>query len=235
MEKFMNLSKIIDFVIKEMTQNKKHLTYHNKNHILDCLYRANDIFENKLNNNLNQHQIHEIDLSNSKYKLIRDNYSTLKMPLHLFLAICFHDIYYDVGCDENEKNSALNMYSYICENCQYIMYEYKEDLDIAYDMILASKHHNTELVNENKDIFALFFDIDMSYFSLDSKEYFKVVKLIMKEYLSKYSKEDYINGRIKFLENFMNNTIFSHELFSIYNSKAKENILSEITYLSKLK
>lgn len=231
----MNLSKIIDFVIQEMTKNKKHLTYHNKNHILDCLSNANHILMLNSHFLLRDYKKTEIDLSKSRYKVIRDNYHTLNMPISLFLAICFHDIHYEIGDSKNEENSAINMYSYICENCQTIMYDYKDDLDLAYEMIIGSKHHDISLIDKDKDIYSFFFDIDMSYFSLEKKDYLKTIKLIMKEYVSKYSKEEYINGRIQFLKEISKSDIFSSSHYESYNMIAKENINEELAYLDKLK
>lgn len=146
----------------------------------------------------------------------------LKHPNEVLYSIFYHDYIYNSSKKGNELKSA--------EFADKILpKEANIDSKIVFDMILATKDHQCNNVEDEKWLI----DFDLKILSKDWEAYQVYLEQIRKEY-SIYPDFLYKPGRKKALEHFLENDfIFQTEEFrALYESKARENIRQEITLLS---
>lgn len=233
--------KMVNYCFSEMRKNK--VFYHTKNHISEVLLFANEIFKSDKYKDIVKEKI---ILSNLKMKSdLKDK--ELNMPLSVFIALLFHDVVYDVTSKTNEYDSAIKMYSFICENFKSIMYEKEKEINLAYSMILATKDHlipkkisslsnEKENVSEEiKELFKIVLDVDMFTLSKDYKDFLSDSKLIEKEYRLIYSEFEYDIGRKNFLDGLLNRKIYLLDSSVERENKARENIDNYIKYKDRLR
>ncbi len=143
----------------------------------------------------------------------------LKYPNEVLYSIFYHDYIYNSSRKDNELKSAEFAVKILPK-------ETNIDSKIVFDMILATKDHQNNGIEDEKWLI----DFDLKILSKDWEDYKVYFEQIRKEY-SIYPDFLYKPGRKKALEHFLENEfIFQTEEFrTLYESKARENILSEIS------
>jgi len=150
------------------------------------------------------------------------NSAALKFPNEVLYAIFYHDVIYKATSKENELKSAQYAISILPAKANI-------DKDLVYDMILATKLHQHNAV---EDINWLI-DFDLRILAKDWANYTIYFEQIRKEYRI-YPNFMYKPGRKKALEHFLENEfIYQTKTYrTLYESKARENIQREIEYLN---
>lgn len=140
-------------------------------------------------------------------------------------ALLYHDYYYDVSAQDNERESALKARKEL-----NILGLSKDDTFHIYMIILATKHHYIGYDNLTCTVL----DSDMSILGKSPKRYKQYAKDVYNEYKNFYTKEAYISGRKQFLESLLNkNRIYLTDYFhNKYNKSAIENIKNELESLT---
>jgi predicted metal-dependent HD superfamily phosphohydrolase len=142
----------------------------------------------------------------------------------VLFSLYYHDIVYNALKNTNEEQSAelaqkrmqtISIPTQAIENC--------------YQQIIATQKH---MLNENKDT-NFFIDADLSILGKDWFFYEQYTQRVRKEY-GIYPDFVYNPGRKKVLNHFLDmERIFkTDEFFDKYESKARQNLLREITLLS---
>lgn len=108
----------------------------------------------------------------------------------LVLIALFHDIIYVPGNTDNELRSA----DFFMSRCRQI----NPDIEEIRIAIIDTKEHS----NSNQLSF-MFNKLDMKIFEADWYDLIRWEKGIQKEYLQKYSKQQYKHGRISFLRSII--------------------------------
>lgn len=149
------------------------------------------------------------------------NYAELKSPNEVLYAIFYHDVIYKATSKENELKSAEYAISILPAKANI-------DKNLVYDMILATKLHQHNAV---EDINWLI-DFDLKILAKDWADYTIYFEQIRKEYHI-YPDFMYKPGRKKALEHFLENEfIYQTEIYRIgYEKQARENIQREIDLL----
>ncbi len=143
----------------------------------------------------------------------------------VLFTLFYHDYIYNVLKQDNEEQSAIKALEIL--NALDID---KNRIDVCYEIILATKGHNT---SKNSDV-NYFTDADLAILGSDWKNYETYYKNVRKEY-KYYPDFMYNKGRIKVLRHFIDmprifKTDYFHEQFE---TQAKENLQLEIISLSK--
>lgn len=205
--------------------NEPHRFYHNQNHILRML----GTFQKDLNDDL---------------YVIRPTKNFEKIIIE---AILFHDVIYDVlpnAVHTNEERSAL-FYNVAKWGTDYISIN-DHTTRMVSEMILATQYHFAEtnpLIDVYVDefyraMFRILLDLDLQSFYDDYDAFFVTNENINKEYLTEFSTEAVLAGRIKFLETVKDSSALN---FSSYwdaewrAKKARENIDTYLNHLYKLR
>jgi pantetheine-phosphate adenylyltransferase len=137
----------------------------------------------------------------------------------LCAAILGHDIIY--GAKQDRSDEALS--------AEAVIKELGITFNQAHKLILSTQHmkEKVEFSAEEK----LMRSIDLAILGQNWKVYSKYAENIRKEY-SFISDEDYLNGRIKVLEMFLNqDNIFEHASFIHYEEVARKNLSKELENL----
>jgi len=183
-------------------------TYHNLNH-LAFMFHHLDLLKHK-------HGLAKLfDYSDSKPIYSLDfEYQFLK------LAIFYHDVVYNVGCDSNELNSA-NLLS------QSFPSPYA---DYPASMILATRYHDPS----SNPTQQLLLDLDLLVFSGPWDEYVIRQQSVVKEFLyENFSEDSLVKGRTEFLEHLlMRSVIYGNQKVNrLYEVEARVNISKELGVL----
>lgn len=159
-------------------------------------------------------------------KAMMESYETyldhLKSPNEILFSIFYHDYIYVGIKKDNELKSAQYALSVLPENSNL-------DKQLIFDAICATQQHQN---NSNEDINWLI-DFDLKILASDWKDYKTYFEQIRKEYRI-YPDFLYKPGRAKALKHFLENeSIFQTDEFrSLYEEKARSNIMQEIQLLS---
>jgi len=188
LEKY-NISVTVEEIEKRHSEIHRH--YHTLEHINFVINGVYELFNNKL---------------------ISDNDKDI-----LLVAAVFHDIIYEIGKDDNEKQSA----EFLMSNTTFIDEFQQNDIHKVYGIILDTDKHDTE----NK-LSKSFCDLDMATISESSfAELIRYEKQVYLEF-QKYPYNAYKKGRIKFLKGMLNGE---------YGKKNYDNILKLIEYIESNK
>jgi predicted metal-dependent HD superfamily phosphohydrolase len=101
----------------------------------------------------------------------------------------------------------------------------------VHEYILATKHHQLDV--SDKDL-ALFLDMDMSILGSCLPEYLAYARAIRKEY-SHISDDVYCAKRADVLRGFLAGTIFHTTAFSLWEDRARTNLMHEVAFLDEEK
>lgn len=134
-----------------------------------------------------------------------------------YIAWMFHDIIYLPGSQNNEKNSADYLSTYININNLNI------DNNIAYQIVLDTKEHISTI---KESLFIL--DIDMLCLSFEYEDFYKSRMDVVKEYSSLFGYNETIHGTKDFLRKLLGQDIYFHENFKNRNTIVEKNILKYI-------
>jgi len=141
----------------------------------------------------------------------------------LCAAILGHDIIY--GAKQDRSDEILS--------AEATIKELGLTFNLAHKLILSTQHMKEKV--EFNDSEKLMRSIDLAILGQNWKVYSKYAENIRKEY-SFVSDEDYLNGRIKVLEMFINqDRIFEHDSFIHYEALAKDNLRKELEQLNNKK
>lgn len=135
-----------------------------------------------------------------------------------FLAILYHDSFYDPKSEHNENELYSSM---IFENC-YRDYIDNDMIGNVKELILETANHGQDKVNKKAH---LLLDFDIHYFAADFDIFNVCNECVRKEY-SHFSDVDWKNGRVSFLNSMLNKkSIYRTEYFKeYYEKKARSNI-----------
>ncbi len=194
----------------------------------------NHILHNKINrillilNYINQkycephRYYHNLNHIARMFEIAKENNITLSNEQQL--AIWFHDIEYNINKDgkSNEEKSALfvkSLNDILCDN--------NMNMNII-QTIIRDTEKEIPTIEESKVV------IDLDLWDLGTYRYWENGELIKKEFLTVMSEEDYISGRIKWIESFLKrDSIFvSDYTTKEHEEKAKENLTNDITILT---
>lgn len=141
----------------------------------------------------------------------------------ILFSMFFHDIVYDVSCDDNEELSAD-----FAKNRLHLISFPANKISKCISQITATKSH---LVSNENDT-NIFTDSDLSIFGQNWNIYSEYIRQIRKEY-SIYSDEVYNNGRKKVISHFLNmESIYKTEYFiTKFEKTAKANLSTELKML----
>ena len=137
-------------------------------------------------------------------------------------AIFYHDIIYDVLCQENEEQSAL-----ICKNQLNHLAVPIFIIEETMQLILETKMHNASSSRNT-----LFLDADLAILGSRRELYLQYIKNVRKEYAI-YSNIEYIKGREKVLMHFLEKEriYISDYFYEHYENRARENLEKELQQL----
>ncbi|MCL9804476.1 hypothetical protein NAT51_03020 [Flavobacterium amniphilum] len=149
-------------------------------------------------------------------------FDQLTFPDEVLYAIFYHDYVYKSTRKDNELKSAEFAVQILPANSNTV------NTERIFNLIMATKDHHG---NENNDQKWLI-DFDLRILAKEWDDYYIYVNQIRKEY-SIYPDILYKPGRRKAMEHFLENEfIYQTNTFrELYETKARENILSEIELL----
>lgn len=177
------------------------------------------------------HNIFHIDRMLSVVKRfghLCDNLSLVKA------AVFGHDIVYNPGSDQNERESS-DMFSKILEEL-----EVEEDkIEVVDRLIMVTEKHKT--TEDDRDG-RLIVDADFDILGANSEVYRKYSRGIHAEYVltGRVSLEDFKKGRVQtylnlWLSDIEENRLYLNpEIGEVLNNQAKQNILEEKEWLASL-
>ncbi len=145
----------------------------------------------------------------------------------LQFAAWFHDAIYDTHYKDNEEKSAE--YAEVALNFLEIP---KATVNKVKFLILATKNHQALPTDVDSQILL---DADLAILGSSELEYREYAQAIRKEYYW-VSETDYCIGRRRVLQNFLQrDKIYStHQLFTLLEERAKQNLLAEVAALSSV-
>ena len=133
------------------------------------------------------------------------------------ISLIFHDVIYETNSKRNEENSADLVGHFISNNSIF-------DINIIKKAILATKHDGNNLDNF---IAKIVVDCDLASLAENWEIYQNYTNLIWKEYEQVYTNEQFKQGRIKWLKEFLSKPkIFQTKFFN--EKQARENLEREI-------
>jgi len=147
-----------------------------------------------------------------------------KINLSLFeIAILYHDCIYVPGRTDNETKSSI----IATKMMKYFGFE-KSKIKYVTNLILGN-------VNDMTYEYNVFRDIDYSILGEHGFTYNEYRKSIEAEFLSIYTYQDYIAGRLKFLVDIRKDIkIFKTSILgNVFEYRAKINITEEIEFLKR--
>lgn len=149
-------------------------------------------------------------------KLALKHQQLIERPLEFTIAILFHDIVYEVGAKDNEYQSA-QLADKLAWHC---FGGYSADL--VYEYIMATVHDG-RLTDEDSSDARMLADFDLWSFAADYPVFQEQNALVEREFLTKYTREEYNAGRKVFLNGLLaREELYYFNIFS--NSKARKNI-----------
>lgn len=175
--------------------HNKENQYHNIDHVVELI-----------------NQLDLLDITYDEYEI-------------LYTTICFHDIVYIPGKDNNEQLSA-ELFLNFKEQSPVVNLEY-EFKNIIYNTILSTSP--TNFLDKKRcsvmlsNVIDIMHDLDYYYFK-DYKTLIEADDKIEKEYLTIVNEETFTKNRILFLVNLLDKDIYL-SVFKQNNNEAKENII----------
>jgi len=139
----------------------------------------------------------------------------------LELAIWFHHVIYDPKVTHNERKSADYFEAHFDNYLWPEALGEVERLIMATDPMIPRRGTNRE---------NLMIDLDLSILGAEPAEYQEYCQTIREEY-SFVSEPEYCEGRIKMLENILEDEIFATERFMNLEPQARSNITKELKKL----
>lgn len=139
------------------------------------------------------------------------------------LVILFHDIVYKVGAKDNEEKSSefarkeLPKYKYIEDVCE---------------LILSTKIDNKKFDTPIKKIIH---DLDWNGFMFYDNLCINEEKIKNEALRDGFTEEEFIKGQLKFYKKISKIKLYHTNLFYVFNTKAKRNILKRIDELKNNK
>jgi len=140
----------------------------------------------------------------------------------LELAIWFHDAVYDVRACDNEDESA-KFFAKMFEG-----FISKDMIEDVMNLIMVAAHGQIVAVTPEEKLLV---DLDLLILSADKNRYDRYAKEIRQEYQD-VSSDEYREGRQRFLEQFLQKTIYRTDFFKEFNSFAIANLQREIRGLN---
>ncbi len=141
------------------------------------------------------------------------------------LAIFYHDIVYNPVRKDNEAASAEIALSH----WQKMLSD--EDMSQLQTYILSTAQHQN--LNGKAET-QLFLDLDLSVLAAPLDLYQLYCEGVRREYILSFDNEIYTRGRLDFLKKYAQREAFFYSpQFEMLNSKARENINWEISFLQK--
>ena len=146
----------------------------------------------------------------------------LQQPEIVWLALCYHDIIYDAGRQDNEEQSA----AFAKEILDALQFS-EEKVQQCTDMILATKGHTISADMDTN----YFTDADLSILGQEWGQYIQYAKELRKEYAI-YPDEQYYPRRIRVIQHFLDMPrLFKTDYFYMqYEEKARENLAKELQF-----
>ena len=136
---------------------------------------------------------------------------------HVLSAWCLHDAVYVVGSSLNEENSANLVSSYVSDS--WI------DINAVRKAVLKTKNHTCP----NNLVECMVIDIDLWGLGSEYPAYNINKALVKNEYRQQYTEDEWVEGRIKFLNSFLGrNNIFWTPLGFKREAKARDNMQREL-------
>jgi predicted metal-dependent HD superfamily phosphohydrolase len=179
----------------------KNNSYHNIDHVVELI-----------------NQLDLLDITYDEYEI-------------LYTTICFHDVIYIPGKQDNEQKSAELFLEY--KNSELLSQLNNDYQNIVYNAILSTSPNSYFDKSDKYQKHLMFHIIDMMhdldyYYFKDYNTLKEADEKIKQEYLTFTSEKDFNEGRREFLNNLLNQDIY----VSIYkedSETAKKNILKLIT------
>lgn len=178
------------------------------------------VFENYGNSDRYYHNLEHIVHCLQEMLWLNSNSSENVDYEQLCVAILAHDVIY--GAKQEKSDEVLS--------AELLLEKLGSAFRPAYHLVLATQHFKDkkDFSPEEKIMRSL----DLTILGQDIKLYKKYAQNVRKEY-SFVSDEDYKNGRIKVLENFLaKEVIFEANVFSHYENQARQNMKKELTKLT---
>ncbi len=167
---------------------------------------------------------HNLDHIEDMFNILLKYMNKINNFESILYACCFHDIIYDTRYNNNEKKSSIY--------AEILLKNIGVDTDTintTKKLILATKYHIPIINNfDNK----IFIDSDLAILGTSRPHYIKYMKAVRKEY-SWVNSNDYKKGRSEELKKLLNRKFifYTHELYSIYEIKARYNLEYEMKHL----
>jgi predicted metal-dependent HD superfamily phosphohydrolase len=137
----------------------------------------------------------------------------IKLANWEILAFIYHDAEYEVGSDENEKNS--------CDFARQYLSGYISDIDKVTDGIMATGKYLDLDVDEK---YSRIMDLDFSHFAWPREVFLMANKNIELEFVRVIGKDAFESGRIEFLRGLLKRPIFRSPSFAVFEKMARENL-----------
>jgi predicted metal-dependent HD superfamily phosphohydrolase len=200
--------------------------------------KFNEIYQIELNKQFYSDLEHEYktsryyhDLNHIEHLLnyMNDFYLCLEDKLILELAIWFHDSIYNSKSKDNEINSVFYLINFLNNVPNFNLLNFKFSVPV-FKMILCTRHNNTSTTRLEK----IMCDIDLRD-GFNEGHYMDNSINIKKEF-SHLSDEEWIEGRINFLNDFLKRKRIyqTDEYYNKYEEQAKLNLNKELNYLKNL-
>lgn len=144
----------------------------------------------------------------------------------------YHDVVYIPGNDKNESDSSAKLNadyaSALIKLDDPINFPVSGELNEMCNIIYATKQHRWP----PSWLGAIFFDLDLADMGTD-RYYENSLKI--REEFKEFSDEQWREGRIKFLEDFLSRTFIFHTSLghNLWELQARENMRAELRYLQE--
>jgi predicted metal-dependent HD superfamily phosphohydrolase len=174
--------------------------------------------------------VSEMEVLTTQYTEPHRRYHTLEHITYMFMkarehkiqltraqthAIWWHDAVYVPGSATNEEDSV------------HLAHDYHNHLQDPDWLNICMIIMDTKTHEPRSEESAIVCDLDMLILADVAVKYRRYAKQVRTEF-SKYSDEEYRQGRIQFLGNMLLNPIFHSMFFKQYENEASENIKNEI-------
>ncbi len=146
----------------------------------------------------------------------------------ILFSVWFHDVIYTPSRNDNEERS-VELFKQFVKDANL-----KIDIDKVCKYIICTKYHFTNTEYDDSDL-NYFLDFDLETFSIENfDDYSEINSGIRYEYTHHFKLEEFIQGRLKFLQLVLSkNSIFRTEEFrNNSEKKARDNIQREINFYS---
>lgn len=169
------------------------------------------------------HNMQHLEQLYSSLSAVQDQF---KDPEVMWLALCYHDIVYETGRQDNEDQSAAFARD-ILTALQFPEYRVQQ----CTHMILATKSH-TAAADKDTNYFT---DADLSILGQNWERYIQYAKAIRKEYCI-YPDEQYYPGRKKVIRRFLETPrLFkTGHFYRLYEQQARKNLQQELHFYEEM-